>query len=208
VLEANDENRSQLFSPLPNVEVLVYVLTPPGERAKRAAWAKRRWERVSGGPLTSLPMPPRLGGKPALLGVACVRIYSNNDPARRRKACGEKFQKTVSAPLGMRLKPGSPEREYIAYPNLRKARWLFPTSNPVVCLEQIKSFLEEGLPLLGTTPVQKEAAERTEEPIPNLRFRRRLPKSRSAIHVFMVFRTALWVLRAGVQLIDERMSVR
>jgi hypothetical protein len=93
-------------------------------------------------------------------------------------------------------------------PTFARLAGYLPTRNPVVGLEQIKSFLEEGLPLLGTTPVQEEAAERTEEPIPNLRFRRRLPKSRSAIHVFMVFRTALWVLRAGVQLIDERMSVR
>jgi hypothetical protein len=55
-------------------------------------------------------------------------VRRQEDSSLRR----EVLESSVSALLGIRLEPSSSGRAYIAYPNLRKVRWLFPAHHPVV----------------------------------------------------------------------------
>jgi hypothetical protein len=82
-----------------------------------------------------------------------VHLGLSYNPAWRRKAGGDREtvgvrrevpESSLSALLGIRFEFGSSGRAYIAYPNLRKARWLFPAHHPVIRRAGINGLSEPG----------------------------------------------------------------
>jgi hypothetical protein len=56
----------------------------------------------------------------------------------------ESSQSPIFPLLGMRPESGSPGRTYVAYPNLRKVRWLFPADNSVLRRAGVRGLFSPG----------------------------------------------------------------